>query len=286
MPSRGKQVDASSLSPSDRIVHCLEEAERIAVRAKRGNKSLRGNNPYAEKFSDCRTNAARSFKEIKKQLASFGDTELDATLGEIGRELELSFDSKTQPASRRELRREIERLLLSEVELALRSPTIAPPEYLPSEIVGGTRGYVEKVMGQVNRSFQCECFDACGVMIRRLLETLIIEVFEKKGIANQIKGSDNNYLMFTELVNKLISTPETPVSRTTRTELPKIAKVLNNCAHNRFFNISAPRLKGHQTDIEIAVTELISLWDVHGTAGLNSASSNPDTGQARSHKQA
>ena len=56
-------------------------------------------------------------------------------------------------------------------------------------------------------------------MIRRLLETLIIEVFEKKGIAIKIKDPSGNYLMFTELVSKLVNTPDTPVGKTIRKEL-------------------------------------------------------------------
>jgi hypothetical protein len=261
MPSKRKQSDPTTLPLSNQISYYLEEAERIAIRAKRGNKSLKGRNTYAENFSDCRTKATRAFREIHKQLTLLHDPELGPTLAEINRELDLFFTPKTPPATRTELRREIGRLLITEVELALKSPAIAPPEYLTVEIVGGTRRYVENVMRQVNRSFQCECYDACGVMVRRLLETLIIEVFEKKGIADMIKDG-GNYFMFTALVNKLIETPETPVGRTTKAALPKIAKVLNNCAHNRVFNVGPKQLQRYQTDIEIALTELVSLWDI------------------------
>jgi len=153
-------------------------------------------------------------------------------------------------------------LVKTEIEPALRALSQHPVEFLPLEIVNGSRGYVVNVARQVNRCFQSECFDACGVMIRRLLETLIIEVFEKKGIANKIKDTSGNYLMFTDLVSKLINSPETPVGRTMRKELPNTAVVLNNCAHSRTFNISRAQLTQHQTVIVIAVQELMGLWDV------------------------
>ena len=66
-----------------------------------------------------------------------------------------------------------------------------PPEGLPSSkqlviptaLVRGTRGYIERVANQVNGAYENGWYDACAVMIRRLLETLIIEAFEKHNIA-------------------------------------------------------------------------------------------------------
>src|SRR5690348_1804158 len=60
---------------------------------------------------------------------------------------------------------------------------------VPHVLVKGTRGYIERVTTQVNRSYESTCYDACAVMIRRLIETLIIEVFEAKGIADRIKDA-------------------------------------------------------------------------------------------------
>src|SRR5215469_15347836 len=61
---------------------------------------------------------------------------------------------------------------------------------LPSAMVRGTRGYIEKVTNQVNGCFEKGWFDGCAVMMRRLLETLIIECFEKHKIDSKIKDSN------------------------------------------------------------------------------------------------
>ena len=45
---------------------------------------------------------------------------------------------------------------------------------LPNSLVAGTRGYIEKVVFQINGSYEKGWFDACAVMMRRLLETLIV----------------------------------------------------------------------------------------------------------------
>ena len=48
---------------------------------------------------------------------------------------------------------------------------------IPHSMVKNTRGYIERVVYQINGSYEKGWFDACAVMMRRLLETLIIEVF-------------------------------------------------------------------------------------------------------------
>src|SRR6266850_1620053 len=52
---------------------------------------------------------------------------------------------------------------------------------LPLELVVGTRHYLERVVLQLNASYDAGLFDCCAVMCRRLLETLVIEVYEAAG---------------------------------------------------------------------------------------------------------
>src|SRR6266446_10018155 len=79
---------------------------------------------------------------------------------------------------------------------------VAPPvgtrpanEYLlPFALVRGTRGYVEKVVNQVNGCYEKGWFDGCAVMMRRLVETLIIECFEHHHIDHKIKNVKGDFL--------------------------------------------------------------------------------------------
>src|SRR5687768_1124926 len=79
---------------------------------------------------------------------------------------------------------------------------VPPSEGLPSEteqvlaysLVKGTRGYIEKLVHQINGSYENGWYDACAVMIRRLVETLIIEAFEKHGLAKKIQGPSGDFL--------------------------------------------------------------------------------------------
>ena len=60
--------------------------------------------------------------------------------------------------------------------------------------VRGTRGYIERVANQANGAYQNGWYDACAVMLRRLLETLIIEAFEHHRVDSKIKNSTGDFL--------------------------------------------------------------------------------------------
>ncbi len=70
---------------------------------------------------------------------------------------------------------------------------------IPTELVA-TRAYLRKVVQQLNASYDAHLFDCCAVMCRRLLETLLIEVYEHAGRESEIKGSDGHYLTLNGLV--------------------------------------------------------------------------------------
>jgi len=74
---------------------------------------------------------------------------------------------------------------------------------LPHAMVRGTRGYIERVVYQINGCYEKGWFDGCAVMMRRLIETLIIECFEKYGIADRIKNpKTGDFLALGDLVDR------------------------------------------------------------------------------------
>ena len=69
-------------------------------------------------------------------------------------------------------------------------------ELFPFDIVKGTRGYVERIVKQVNGCYGKGWYDACAVMSRRLLEVLIIDSFEAKGKLCDIQEMGYSSLSF------------------------------------------------------------------------------------------
>jgi hypothetical protein len=50
--------------------------------------------------------------------------------------------------------------------------------YLPEAVWRNTRGYIEKIAFQANGCFQYGFYDGASVLLRRLVETLLIECYE------------------------------------------------------------------------------------------------------------
>ena len=71
----------------------------------------------------------------------------------------------------------------------------------------------------MNGCFEQGWYDACAVMMRRLLEIAIIEAFEheniaNKIIANKIKDANGDYFQLSDLVGKAIAeTALTPLAQ-------------------------------------------------------------------------
>lgn len=45
---------------------------------------------------------------------------------------------------------------------------------IPCSVVRNTRGYIEVIANQINGCYEKGWYDACAVMVRRLIETLIV----------------------------------------------------------------------------------------------------------------
>jgi hypothetical protein len=73
--------------------------------------------------------------------------------------------------------------------------------YLPEPIWKNTRGYIEEVCRELNGSFHHGYYNAAAVMLRRFLETLIIEAYEHLHRETEIKDGGGNYLMLSDLPN-------------------------------------------------------------------------------------
>lgn len=107
---------------------------------------------------------------------------------------------------------------------------------LPQNLFLGTRGYLEKIAYQINSAYENTCYDACAVMIRRLIETLIIESFEHHKIENNIKNSNGDFLQLDDQISKTLSESCWNLSRNTKKGLKQLKKIGDLSAHCRRFN--------------------------------------------------
>jgi hypothetical protein len=131
---------------------------------------------------------------------------------------------------------------------------------IPFEIIRGTsRGYLEKITHQVNGTYQNGWYDACAVMIRKLMETLIIEAFEANGIVGKIKNPAGNFLFLSDLVTATLAETTWNLSRNTKKSLPKLKDVGDKSAHNRRFVAVRNDIDLLKNDLRVVIQELVTI---------------------------
>jgi hypothetical protein len=136
--------------------------------------------------------------------------------------------------------------------------------FLPHKVWEKTRGYIEKVCAQINGCFQFEFYDATSILVRRLVETLIIECYEHLNRAAEIKGGDGNYQMLKDLVNKATGAGGLTLGRDAQRALKDVKELGDQSAHNRRYNAVRADLEKVQSKVRVAVDEMINLASLRG----------------------
>ena len=135
-------------------------------------------------------------------------------------------------------------------------------QVLPHAMVSGTRGYLEKIVFQVNGCYETGWFDGCAVMMRRLLEVLIIECFEAKGIAAKAQDGAGDYFFLDGLVKAALKEPTWNFGRETKRTLPKLKNTGNRSAHGRRYTAHREDIDPVIQDFRIACQELLYLSEL------------------------
>lgn len=137
--------------------------------------------------------------------------------------------------------------------------------YLPEPIWKNTRGYIEEVCRELNGSFQHAYYNAAAVMLRRLLETLIIEAYEHLNRETEIKGASGNYLMLSDLADRACGEnghKGLNLGRDSKKALKDARNVGNWSAHARRFLAHAGDLTKFQDGMRLLVQELVQIADL------------------------
>lgn len=124
------------------------------------------------------------------------------------------------------------------------------------------RGYIVKTVDQINASYTYGLYDCCAVMCRRLLETLIIDVYEKRGETAKLKGGDGHFVSLSDLLKVLETDFNSHVLNIGRNSLKglKDAKsVGDKAAHYRKWNAKKTDLDKIQNGVRDAAEELIHM---------------------------
>lgn len=132
----------------------------------------------------------------------------------------------------------------------------------PLELLEGTRSYLQNTAKQAVLCYDYQMYDACLVMVRRLIETLIIELFERHGIKERIQDAKGNYMFCADLIDNLLTEKKIwAIGRNSKNALPEIKAKGDQSAHNRRFNARKSDVDSIQSGLRIVIEELVHLID-------------------------
>ena len=124
-------------------------------------------------------------------------------------------------------------------------------------LVKGTRGYVEQIVHQINGCYNNGWYDACAVMIRRLVETLIIETFEAYTLASKIQNAKGEFMYLSDLIPLCINETTWNMGRNAKNALPKLKDIGDKSAHSRRFIAHRQDVDAVIADLRVVVQELL-----------------------------
>lgn len=158
------------------------------------------------------------------------------------------------------LRPEVSAKLNDKYSLLIKTkPLIKCDAVLPTDLFENAKGYIKRVVLQLNASYLYSLFDCCAVMCPRLLETLIIETYEAQNRSEEIKDRDGNYLMFSGLSEYIEKDRAIHLGRNTIKGLKNFKRIGDLSAHNRRFNARETDIDQIKSDLRISCEELLHL---------------------------
>lgn len=135
----------------------------------------------------------------------------------------------------------------------------ATQSVVPRSLVRNTRGYIEKVANQANGCYENGWYDACAVLVRRLIETLVIEAYEKHSIASKIKNTNGEFFYLRDLIGHCLGEPAWNLTRNCKQALPKLKDIGDKSAHSRRYIAQRGDIDPMLADIRLVVQEFLYL---------------------------
>lgn len=143
------------------------------------------------------------------------------------------------------------------------TPKISKPtnNLFPMELFDNTRPYVFKVASQASFCFDKGQYDASNVMLRRLLETLIIEAYERKGRDIELKDKTGNFFYLKDLIDICINDLTLNFSRNSKNGMKKLKNLGDLSAHNRRYIATKSDIDKNKEGLRIVIQELLHIID-------------------------
>jgi len=105
---------------------------------------------------------------------------------------------------------------------------------LSADAIKGTRRYIERLVDQINGCYDYEFYDGCAVLLRRLIESLIIESFIASKDAEHIK-SGGRFMGMEALIERAAGYGNFNLSSGAPKAMKRIKELGDIAAHDRTY---------------------------------------------------
>lgn len=121
--------------------------------------------------------------------------------------------------------------------------------------------YIIIIAKEMCGCYDCGLYTACLGMMRKLIETLIIEQFEKYNLDSEIKDNNGNFYHLSVLIEKYESSINWNASVNLKKSFKNIKKYGDLSVHNRRFFAKKSDIDNLKSDMRIAIQEIILAID-------------------------
>lgn len=153
---------------------------------------------------------------------------------------------------------------ISTISLAEDVPiTFSSGSLIEVDLFANSRGYFQKILYQINTSYNNLCFDACALLIRKLVELIIEEIYEANGRVDEIVFPENKQLYgLNQLISTLESDSNWKLNRSVSKGLNLIKVLGDKSAHNRRYNARKTDIDKIQPYLRDIMEELLYLANI------------------------
>src|SRR5580692_3188788 len=106
---------------------------------------------------------------------------------------------------------------------------------------------VSDMIPQANGCWERGWYEGCALILRRLVETLIIELYHQRGWITDIKNNDDTFFQLQALVGKVCSDGRIGLGHSHKRGLNEIKKFGDVAAHDHRVKVRKPDLERHRT---------------------------------------
>lgn len=133
---------------------------------------------------------------------------------------------------------------------------------MPDEMVEGTKPHIKKLAWQINGCYEYKFYDGCAVLMRRLVESLLIEAFVKAGHVDKIRQG-GEFMMLAGIIGVAKQGKYILLARGSDDILEAIKYMGDRAAHSRTYVSVKKDVLDVIPKFRTIVAELMHLAGIH-----------------------